>query len=136
MSTAKSYIQTIVGVVETLGYTFTDEFFDFDNFPTSGNDNVYRLEATSEEVVGISGNRVEKKKTFKIWIAYKISTTGDRQQETYDVLDAKEALEDEIFKALSGVQVKIVKNIMSGIQNDYILVKLTGNFVYWRDLTA
>lgn len=135
-SSAKSYVETIVGVVETLGYSFTDEYFDVDAFPTSGDNKVYRLEAATELVSGMSGNRVEKRKAFDIWIAFKLSSTGDRKQETYNVLDAKEALEDEIFKALKGVQVNIVENTMSGIKSDYILVKLSGQVVYWRDLTV
>lgn len=134
MSSAKTYIQSIIGAVENLGYTFTDEFFDFDNFPTSGDDEVYRIEAKTGEISGLSGSRVEKKKIFDIWIAFKLAAESNRKQDVYDVLDAKEALEDDIIQAISGIQVKILEDIMSPIKNDYILVKLTGELIYWRDI--
>jgi len=136
MSSAKTHIQSIVSAVENLGYTFTDEFFDFDNFPTSGDDEVYRIEAKTNEISGLSGNRVEKKKTFDIWFAFKLAAESNRQQDVYNVLDAKEALEDDIIQAISGIQVKILEDIMSPIKSDYILVKLTGELIYWRDLSA
>jgi hypothetical protein len=136
MSSAKTHIQSIVGGIETLGYTFTDEFFDFDSFPTSGNDNIYRIEAKTSGVTGMAGSRVEKSKFFDLWFAFKLETSSDRKQDTYDVLDAKEAIEDKIFEVLAGVHVKIQENIMSAIKSDYILVKLTGEFIYWRDLTT
>lgn len=134
MSSAKTHIQSIVSAVENLGYTFTDEFFDFDNFPTSGDDEVYRIEAKTGEISGLSGSRVEKKKTFDIWIAFKLAAESNRQQDVYDVLDAKEALEDDIIQAISDIQVKILEDIMSPIKSDYILVKLTGQLIYWRDI--
>jgi hypothetical protein len=136
MSSAKTHIQSIISAVENLGYTFTDEFFDFDNFPTSSDDEVYRIEAKTGESSGLSGNRVEKKKTFDIWIAFKLAPESNRKQDVYDVLDAKEALEDDVIQAISGIQVKIIEDIMSPIKNDYILIKLTGEFIYWRDLSA
>jgi hypothetical protein len=136
MSSAKTHIQSIVSAVENLGYTFTDEFFDFDNFPTSGDDEVYRIEAKTGEISGLSGSRVEKKKTFDTWIAFKLAAESNRKQDVYDVLEAKEALEDDIIQAISGIQVKILEDIMSPIKNDYILVKLTGELIYWRDLSA
>lgn len=136
MSSAKTYIQSIVGGIEALGYTFTDEFFDFDNFPTSGDDNVYRVEAKTGGVNGMAGSRVEKSKFFDFWFAFKLAAESNRKSDTYDVLDAKEAIEDKIFEVLAGVHVKIHENIMSAIKSDYILVKLTGEFIYWRDLTA
>lgn len=136
MSSAKTYIQSIVGGIEALGYTFTDEFFDFDNFPTSGDDDVYRIETRTGGVTGLSGSRVEKSKFFDIWFAFKLATGSDRKQDTYNVVDAKEAVEDKIFDVLTGVQVKIHENIQSAIKSDYILVKLTGEFIYWRDLTT
>lgn len=135
MSSAKSHIQTIVSTVETLGYTFTDEFFDMDNYPTSGSNKLYRIESKTAEVTGISGNRVEKRKEFTLWIAFKLVVASDRKQDTYNVVDAKETLEDDIFKAFSGVQVRLLENQQSAIKDDYILVKLTGDFIYWRDLT-
>ena len=136
MSSAKTHMQSIIGAVENEGYTFTDEFFDFDNFPTSGDDEVYRIEAKTGEISGLSGSRVEKKKTFDIWIAFKLAAESSRKQDVYDVLDAKEALEDDILQAISGIQVKILEDIMSPIKSDYILVKLTGELTYWRDLST
>ena len=136
MSSAKTYMQSIIAAVENEGYTFTDEFFDFDNVPTSGDDEVYRIEAKTGEISGLSGSRVEKRKAFDIWIAFKLASGSNRKQDTYDVLDAKEALEDDILQAISGIQVKILEDIMSPIKSDYILVKRTGELIYWRDLST
>lgn len=135
MSSAKIHIQGIIGAVENLGYTFTDEFFDFDSYPTSGDDKVYRLETQTGEITGLSGRRVEKKMNFDIWTAFKLDAAGNRKQDTYDVLDAREALEDDILQAVSDIQVKITQNVMSPIKNDYILVKLSGQLIYWRDVS-
>lgn len=134
MSSAKTHIQSIIGAVENLGYTFTDEFFDFDNFPTSGDHKVYRIEAKTGEASGLSGSRLEKKKNVDIWIAFKLAAGSNRKQDVYDVLDAKEALEDDIIQAISAIQVKIIEDIMSPIKSDYILVKLSGELIYWRDI--
>ncbi|MCP5107853.1 MAG: hypothetical protein GY950_30980 [bacterium] len=136
MSAAKTHIQSIIGAVETLGYTFTDEYFDFDTVPASGDDDVYRVEGKTGEVGSISGNRVEKRKEFAFWFAFKLASGSNRKQDFYDVLDAQEDMEDEIFEALTGIQVKIIENIMSAIKSDYIIVKLTGEVIYWRDLTV
>lgn len=135
MSSAKTHIQAIIGEVETLGYTFTDEFFDFETVPASGDDEVYRVEARTGEIDGMSANRVEKRKSFDIWIAFKLATGSNRQQDFYDVLDAKEDLEDAIIQATSSVQVRVVEDIMSAVISDYIIVKLSGELIYWRDLT-
>jgi hypothetical protein len=134
MSTAKTHIQAILAAVELLGYTFTDEYFDFDNFPTSGSDNVYRLETATGKISGLTGNRVEKRKKFDIWVAFKLAAASNRKQDVYDVIDAKEAMEDAVLDAVSGIQVNIDENVMSGIKNDYILTKLTGELVYWTDI--
>lgn len=136
MSSAKTHIQSIVTAVEGLGYTFTDEFFDFDTYPTSGSNNIYRLESQTIDITGLSGSRVEKRKNFDLYIAFKLQAASDRKQDTYNVLDAKEALEDAVFQALTGIQVRILENHMSPIKSDYILVKLTGQVTYWRDITT
>jgi hypothetical protein len=135
MSSAKSHITSIITAVEALGYVFTDEFFDFDTVPTSGDDEVYRIEASTNELGGMSGSRVEKRKGFDIWVAFKLLTGSNRKQDFYDVLDAKEDLEDAVMQATSAVQVKVVEDTMSAIISDYIIVKLSGEVVYWRDLT-
>lgn len=135
MSSAKTHMQDIITAVEALNYTFTDEFFDFDTVPASGDDNVYRIEAQTKELGSLSGSRVEKPKGFDIWLAYKLATGSNRKQDFYDVLDAKEALEDDILQATTSVQVKILENLMSAIKSDYIIVKLSGELIYWRDLT-
>ncbi len=136
MSSTKTHIQSIVSVVEDLGYTFTDEYFDFETFPTSGDNEVYRVEVNTREVYDMSGNRAEKKKRFDLWIAFKLAVGSDRKQDIYNILDAEDELEDEIMQALSDAQLKIVENLMSGIQNDYVIIKLTGDIIFWGTLTA
>lgn len=136
MSSAKTHIQSIITAVENLGYTFTDEFFDFDSLPTSGDDEVYRIEAQTGDIGAVSGKRVEKKKGFDIWFAFKLDIGNNRQQDFYNVLDAQEDIEDNIVMALSDIQLKVISNIMSAIKSDYIIVKCTGEFIYWRDYAA
>lgn len=134
MSSAKTHMQDIITAIEALSYTFTDEYFDFDTVPVSGDDNVYRVEAQTKELGSLSGSRVEKPKGFDIWVAFKLASGSNRKQDFYDVLDAKEALEDDILQA-TNVQVKIIENLMSAIKSDYIIVKLSGEVIYWRDLS-
>jgi hypothetical protein len=135
MSSAKSHITSIITAVEALGYVFTDEYFDFETVPTSGDDEVYRIEAKTSELGGQTGSRVEKRKAFDIWIAFKLLTGSNRKQDFYDVLDAKEDLEDAVLQATSAVQVQVIEHTMSAVISDYIIVKLSGEVVYWRDLT-
>ncbi len=135
MSSAKTHIQAIITAVEALGYDFTDEFFDFETVPVSGDDEVYRIVAKTVETGSMSGSRVEKRKEFDIWVAFKLAPASDRKLDFYDVLDAKEDLEDAVLQATSAVQVGVVEDTMSAVISDYIIVKLTGELVYWRDLT-
>jgi len=135
MSTAKTHIQDVVTAVETLGYIFTDEYFDLETVPVSGSDEIYRMEAKTIDMGSLSGSRVEKKKGFDLWIAFKLAPASNRQLDFYDVLDAKEDLEDAVLKSNSSVQVKVVENTMSPVVSDYIMVKLSGEIIYWRDLT-
>ena len=134
MSSAKTYMTQVISAIETLGYVFTDEFFDFETVPASGDDEVYRLEAKTAAMGSMSGSRVEKIKEFYVWVAFKLAVASDRKQDFYDVLDAKDDLEDDILNATSDVQITITENIMSGVISDYIIVKLTGQILYWRDL--
>ena len=135
MSTAKTHIQDVITAVETLGYVFTDEFFDFETVPVSGADEVYRIEAKTSELGSLSGNRVEKKKSFDLWAAFKLAPASNRKLDFFDVLDAKEDLEDVVLKSTDSVQVRVIENSMSAVISDYIIVKLTGEIIYWRDLT-
>ncbi|MCP5046982.1 MAG: hypothetical protein GY940_07400 [bacterium] len=135
MSSAKTHMTDIVTAVEALGYVFTDEFFDFETVPASGDDEVYRLECKTAALGGMSGNRVEKTQEFTIWVAFKLAVASNRKQDFYDVLDAKEDLEDDVLQAPTDIQVTIVENIISPVISDYLIVKLTGQFLYWRDLT-
>jgi hypothetical protein len=135
MSSAKTHIQSILDAVDTLGYTFTDEFFDFDAYPTSGNDKIYRIETKTRETIDQSGKRVEKKKRFYIWVAFKLETGSNRKQDFLNVLDANEALEDEIIKSFTDMEIKYVGNSQFAIRSNYTVIKLVGEFVYWRDLT-
>jgi len=128
-------MQTILNVVEDLGYQFTTEYFDFDIIPSSGEDNLYRVEAKTAMVSGLSRNRVEKRKQFDLWFAYKQYSTGNSALDFFDVLEAKEDLEDDLIKALKDSQVAIIENTMSAVREQYIIVKLTGAFIYWRDVT-
>ncbi len=134
MSSAKTHMTKVITAIETLGYVFTDEFFDFETVPASGDDEVYRLEAKTGSMGSMSGSRVEKLKEFYVWIAFKLAPASDRKQDFYDVLDAKDDLEDEILNSTSEVQVTVTEDIMSAVISDYIIVKLTGQILYWRDL--
>jgi len=135
MSAAKTHIQSIVTAVESLGYVFTDEFFDFETVPVSGDDEVYRLQAGAGELGNSTGSRLEKQKSFDIWVAFKLLPASDRKLDFYDVLDAVEDLEDAILQADAAVEVRIVENTVSAVISDYIIVKLSGELIYWRDLT-
>ena len=148
MSTAKTHIQEVITEVETLGYVFTDEYFDFWTVPASGSDEIYRMEAKTHDMGSLSGNpvsgstdpvsgstdQVEKKKSFDLWVAFKLAPASNRKMDFYDVLDAKEDLEDAVLKSSSSVQVKVVENTMSPVIKDYIIVKLTGEIIYRRNL--
>jgi hypothetical protein len=128
-------MQDIITAVEALNYTFTDEFFDFETVPVSGSDKIYRMETRTGELGSLSGSRVEKPKAFDIWVAFKLASGSNRKQDFYNVLDAKEDLEDDVLQATTSVQVKIIENSMSAVISDYIIVKLSGEVIYWRDLT-
>ncbi len=135
MSSAKMHMKAITNAVEALGYVFTDEYFDFETIPVSGHDEVYRVEARTGELGSMSGSRVQKTKHFDIWVAFRLLKDGKKKEDFYDILDAKEDLEDTVLQATSLVLVQVEGNVMSAVKDEYIIVKLTGSLIYWRDLS-
>lgn len=94
-------LKNIVAAVETrliaLGYTATDEVFNFDAVPDSIMDKAFRIEARQLSCVYDSGNIANPKAEITIWIAYKELRIPRTAWKT--ALDDQEAIEKDLMNA-------------------------------------
>lgn len=134
-SDARTKIEAIMTAIEALGYALSDDQFTFDAVPSSKMDQRYRLEVGTGEVVDVSGRRVEKRKDVEVWAAYKITAKGDRKDAFLDVLDSQEALEDALMDAIPTSPSVVVASVLSKYVQNYIVLHVTFQVTYWRDLT-
>ncbi len=135
MSDTRTHVEAIMTAVEGLGYSLSDDQFDFDAVPSSKMDKVYRLEVGTGEITDVSGRRVEKRKTVDLWAAFKLTAKGDRKDTFLDVLDAQEAVEDELMDTLTTLPLKVDDGALAEYVQNYIVLHVAFTFTYWRDLT-
>jgi hypothetical protein len=135
MSDTRTEVGKLITAIEALGYSMSDDMFDFDAVPSSKMNKAYRLEVGTAEVLDLSGRRVEKRKTVDVWAAFKVTAKGDRKDAFLDVLDAQETIEDELLDALTNLPSGIGDGTMSKYVQNYIVVHTVYRFTYWRDLT-
>lgn len=131
MSETKGYLGQIVTKVDTLGYTFTDEFFNFDTVPASGTDNLYRAIVDTMDVEGYAGQRIEKSKRFTLWFAVKPGG-ADKKAKFYGVLDKIDAIEDALLSTMSNVQLNVNSVHMSPLKSSYVIFKVKGEVIYCK----
>lgn len=71
---AENAIVTLIEAIETrlinLGYTATEEWFDFDSVPSSVIHQSFRIEARPEDVIYHSGNLSNPIEQIEIWLAF------------------------------------------------------------------
>lgn len=130
----RNYIEAIITAIEALGYSISDDFFDFDSAPTSRMDKIFRLETGTEEIGEVSGNRVEKKKNVDVWTAFKITARGDRKEAVLDAFDSQEAIEDALMATSTEIPGIVTNSMMSKSFQNYLVIRIGLNFIYWRDL--
>jgi hypothetical protein len=135
MSDTRTEVGKLITAIEALGYTMSDDMFDFDAVPSSKMNKAYRLEAVTAEILDVSGRRVEKRKTVDVWLAFRVTAKGDRKDAFLDVLDAQESVEDELLDALTNLPSGVGDGTMSKYIQNYIVVHTVMSFTYWRDLT-
>lgn len=135
MSDTRTEVGKLITAIEALGYSMSDDMFDFDAVPSSKMNKAYRLEVGTAEIIDLSGRRVEKRKTVEVWMAYKLTAKGDRKDAFLDVLDAQETVEDELLDSLSALPLTVNDGAMSKYVQNYIILHVGFSFTYWRDLT-
>ena len=135
MSDTRTEVGKLITAIEALGYTMSDDMFDFDAVPSSKMNKAYRLEVGTAEILDVSGRRVEKRKTVDVWTAYRVTAKGDRKDAFLDVLDAQELVEDELLDALTNLPSGVGSGTASKYVQNYIVVHTVFSFTYWRDLT-
>ncbi len=131
MSETKGYLGQIITSIDTLGYTFTDEFFNFENVPASGSDNLYRAIVDTMDVAGYAGQRIEKSKRFTLWFAVKPSG-ADKKAQFYGVLDKVDGIEDALLTSMSNVQLNVNSVHMSPLKSGYVVLKVKGEVIYCK----
>jgi len=130
----RNYIEAIINALEGLGYSLSNDFFDFNSAPSSKMNKLFRLEAGTEDILEISGGRVEKRKLVDAWVAFKITAAGDRKESVLDSFDAIEAIEDRLMESSIEIPGIVANAMISKIFDNFLVVKISLNFTYWRDL--
>lgn len=135
MSDTRTHIEALMTAVEALGYSLSDDQFDFEAVPSSKMNKIYRLEVGTPEVIEVSGNRVEKRKGVDLWAAYRVTAKGDRKDAFLDVLDYQEAIEDAVLGAITTQPLNIDESSLAKYVENYIILHVSFTFTLWRDLT-
>lgn len=133
-SDLRNHIESIIAAMVGLGYSISNDFFDFDSMPSSKMDKCFRMEVGTESIQELSGGRVDKKKRVDIWAAWKITAGGDRKEAVLDAIDGHEAIEDELMGTLEGIPGMATDGLLSKSFKEYLIIKAGFTFTYWRDL--
>jgi len=97
MGDIKSIVEAIEGRMAVLGYTATNDVFDFESVPDSIIDKAFRIETRILENPYYSGNVANPKEEIAIWIAYKTKRNPRAVWKT--ALDEREAVEKDLVNA-------------------------------------
>ena len=133
----RDFVVAFQDAIELLGYTLSDDMFDFDAVPASKIDKAYRIEVETDGMSELTGLRIEKTKRMTVWVAYKVTAKGDREEAFLDILDLIEGIEDEFLSTVAGINYPstIEQSTMSKYVNNYIMLRFVGVFTYWRTIT-
>jgi len=135
MAKATDYLKIVTNNIETLGYKYTKEVFDFETVPNSRINKCYRFELNTSEIEELSGNSVDKTKTLDIWFAFKMKASKDNvKTELINIYDLQEDVEDELLKSLhidSIVPVSLTSQLFEDL---YLVIQLQIIYTYRRDL--
>jgi len=140
MGAIKDIIEAIEARMVALGYSATEEVFDFDAVPDSVIDNSFRIEVENLETVYDSGNIARNKDSIDIWIAYKELRKPRTQWKT--ALDARETIEVDLINhaSISGLSSDPLL-VMDGeatvekYLGDYLILKLAFSCDYLKDIS-
>ena len=140
MGAIKDIIEAIEVRLVALGYSATEEVFDFDTVPDSVIDNSFRIEVENLETVYDSGNIARNKDSIDIWIAYKELRKPRTQWKT--ALDARETIEVDLINhdSISGLSSDPLL-VMDGeatvekYLGDYLILKLAFSCDYLKDIS-
>jgi hypothetical protein len=134
MSAQSTHVGAVITAIDGLGYALARDNFGFEAVPASIQDKAYRWEIATNEIIEVSGNRVEKHKTLELWLAYRLTAGGDRKAAVLAMLDSAEAVEDKLLKTLTTLPGAVAKTVMSKCVQHYIVFNVGFDFTYWRDL--
>lgn len=134
MSDQKTIVGTVLTAIDGLGYVLSNDNFDFEGVPSSIQDKAYRYEIITNNILELSGNRIEKNKTLDLWVVYRLTAGGDRRAAVLTMLGNVEAIEDQLMKTLLSLPSLVMKTNMSKYVNDYVVFNIGFDFTYWRDL--
>ena len=138
-------IKDIVEAVETrmvaLGFTQTDEVFDFNAVPESKINKAFRIETRLRTGRYHSGNLSNPIESLEIWIAYK--ATRNRRIVAKAGLDDRETIETDLINAASitGLASDPLLTMDQEASNqkllpNHLIVKLAFSVDYLRDASA
>ena len=138
-------IKDIVEAVETrmvaLGFTQTDEVFDFNAVPQSKINKAFRIETRLRTGRYHSGNLSNPIESLEIWIVYK--ATRNRRTVAKTGLDDRETIETDLINAagISGLDSDPLLMMDQEASNqkllpNHLIVKLAFSVDYLRDVSA
>lgn len=140
MGAIKDIVEAIEARMVALGYTETEEVFDFDAVPDSVIDSSFRIEVEGIESAYDSGNVGRKIDSIDIWIAFKELRKPRTQWKT--ALDARETIEVDLINHASISSLDSDPLLMMDREasiekylGDYLILKLSFSCDYLRDIS-
>lgn len=140
MGAIKDIVEAIEARMVELGYSETEEVFDFDAVPDSVIDNSFRIEVDNIENEYHSGEIAETIDDINIWIAFKELRKPRTQWKT--ALDARETIEVDLINhaSISGLSSDPLLEMdreasVEKYLGDYLILKLVFSCNYVRDIS-
>ena len=140
MGAIKDIIEAIEVRMDVLGFTQTDDVFDFKTVPQSRINKAFRLETRTRSNDYYPGDVSNVKETIEIWIAYKAKR--NRRTVWKTGLDDRESIEVDLINAagISGLSCDplLIMDQEAGSQKElpnHIISKLVFTADYIRDVS-
>jgi hypothetical protein len=140
MGSIKDIIEAVEARMVALGFTQTDEVFDFDAVPESKINKAFRIETRLRTGRYHSGNLSNPVESLEIWIAYKAKR--DRRAIAKTGLDDRETIETDLINAagISGLASDPLLMMDQEASNqkllpNHLIVKLAFSVDYLRDVS-
>ena len=140
----KTIIEAIEARLTALGFTATEEVFDFEAVPDSIANKAYRIESKRAGCEYLMNHLTNPREAIEIYVAYLISAVAGHKPRTAwkTALDDQESIEKDLctnvtILALASNPLITMDGDASAIKErgDYIVSRMVFNCDYLRDIT-